>query len=264
MLEIKRITSRENRRVVRARRIRDGREPAWIFIEGKRLAREAISSGLEIDECFVVEDLGDTKLLDLLEKNGIEISELPRDLMRSISATEQPQGIILIARRPSHRNFDLRTDGHAVPVYVYLHEVNNPSNLGAVLRCVEASGAAGVFVSANSADVYSPKALRSSMGSAFRMNIAENVILSDVITMARQAGLGCLAVDASGSGSYLEIDWRQPHLLVFGSEAHGLSDDQLRSIGRSINIPMEQPVESLNLAVAAGVVLFEAKRRQKN
>ena len=262
MLEIKRITSRENRRLVWARRIRDGREPDWIFIEGRRLVGEAIRSGVDIEECFVVEEFGDKELLAPLAKRGIDISELPGDLMRSVSATEQPQGIILIARRPSHGIIDLETDGFAIPIFVYLNEVNNPSNLGAVLRSVEASGAAGVFVSANSADVYSPRALRASMGAAFRLNIAGNTVLDDVISMARKGGFACIAVDASGGGSYLEVDWKQPHLLVFGSEAHGLSEDQLRAIGRSIRIPMEQPVESLNLAVAAGIVLFEARRRQ--
>lgn len=263
MHEIKRITSRENRLLVNARKVRDGRDPSQIFIEGRRLAAEALLSGITVRQCFITPDLSDEMLLDTVIQSGVETAELPLALLRSITDTEQPQGIVLLAERPmtSLINFDL--GAAPVPVFVFLHEVNNPSNLGAVLRSVEASGAGGVFVSRRSADVFSPKALRASMGSAFRLRIAENADLDDVLYRARVAGIDCLAVDNMAKIEYCDLDWKDPHLLVFGSEAHGLSERDLRSIGASVRIPMENEVESLNLAVAAGVVLFEARRQVK-
>jgi RNA methyltransferase, TrmH family len=263
MPEIKRITSRENRRLVYARKVRDGHEPSEIFIEGRRLAAEALRSDISIRECFIAEDLSDTALRDSVIDNGIEVTELPSSLFRSITATEHPQGIVLLAERPltSFTNFDPEKD--SVPIFVFLHEINNPSNLGAILRSVEASGAGGVFISRRSADVFSPKALRASMGSAFRVKIVENAELDEILENARAAGFECLAADNRAEIEYFNIDWKRPHLLVFGSEAHGLDEQELRSIGGGIRIPMEPSAESLNLAVAAGIVLFEARRQVK-
>jgi RNA methyltransferase, TrmH family len=261
MLEKKRITSRENRRLVHARKVRDGREPGQIFIEGRRLAAEAFGSGINIRECFISDDLSDKMLVDSILRSGAEVAVMSPSLFRSISATEHPQGIVLLADRPlpSLVNFDLNEV--LVPVYLYLHEINNPANLGAILRTAEASGSGGVFISKRSADVFSPKSLRASMGAAFRVRIAENADLDDVLQRARVADLECLAVDTLGRTEYFDVDWKNPHLLVFGSEAHGLTERELQAIGRGIRIPMESAAESLNLAVAAGIVLFEARRQ---
>ena len=263
MPEFKRIVSRDNRRLVHARKVRDGREPSEIFIEGRRLAAEALRSDITIRECFVAEDFSDEAIFDSIITNGIDVTELPPSLFRSISATEHPQGIVLLAERPMTSLISFDLSELLVPVFVYLHEINNPSNLGAILRSVEASGAAGVFVSTRSADVFSPKALRASMGSAFRLKIAENAVLNEVLVSARSAGFECLAVDNLAKIEYFDVDWKKRHLLVFGSEAHGINEQALSSIGGGIRIPMENSVESLNLAVAAGIVLFEARRQVK-
>ena len=260
-MNLKTITSRENQRLINARKVRDGRVHDLIFIEGRRLAKEALGSDLKITECFISHEFGDTRLLDSVAKLEIDIAQLSAPLFRSIAGTDQPQGIILLAQRPdeSFRMTDpLNTD---VPVFIFLNKVNNPSNLGAVLRTADASGAGGVVVSGNSADVYSPKALRASMGSAFRIPVRVDAELSELISDARELGVNCLAVDSKAGKSYLDVDWSKPHLLVFGSEAHGLSENDIGKVGNAISIPMNEAVESLNLAVAAGIILFEARRQ---
>jgi TrmH family RNA methyltransferase len=261
-MELQRITSRENRRLIHARKVRDGKERGQIFIEGRRLAAEALRSDIRINDCFVAESFEDGELVDQITEKGIEIWELSASLFRSIAATEQPQGIVLLADRPINPIKDFNLPQVTLPVFLFLHEINNPSNLGAILRSGEAAGAGGVFISKNSADLFSPKALRASMGAAFRIRATENVDLEEVLGRARAGGLTCLAVDRLAGTSYLQIDWKKgPHLLVFGSEAHGLSSRELDLIGDGISIPMDNSVESLNLAVAAGIILFEAKRR---
>ncbi len=261
MLEINRITSRENRRLILARKVRDGKEGGLIFIEGRRLSVEALRSDISIEECFISEDFGDDELVTSILEKGIGVAELPSSIFVSIAATENPQGIILLAERPVLPIENFWTDEAALPLFLFLKEINNPSNLGAILRTVEAAGAGGVFISTNSADVFSPKALRASMGAAFRVRIMENADLESLIGQAKSGGIGCLALDASAAADYLDVDWQEPHLLVFGSEAHGLSETELELIGGSIAIPMKNSVESLNLSVAAAIVLFEAKRQ---
>jgi TrmH family RNA methyltransferase len=178
-------------------------------------------------------------------------------IFRSIADTENPQGIIVLARKPigSLGNF-------LQGLIVLLHRVNNPSNLGAVVRTAEAAGAAGLITTAGSADAFSPKSLRASMGSAFRLPIVEGVDLEDAIVWAKERGLVSTAADITGKADYTGVDWKVPRLLVFGSEAHGLDERELASIDETILVQMENEVESLNLAVTSGIILFEAKRQR--
>ena len=258
---LQRVRSRENKRLIGARKVRDGKDRDLVFIEGRRLVGEALSSGIQIVECFIVEGFSDQELLASIQKLNIDIVELPPTLFRSLAATDQPQGIILLADRPVGSLKITNWRRYRVPLYLYLSEVSNPSNLGAILRTVEAAGAAGVFTSMNSADAFSPKSIRASMGAAFRVPVSPESNIEGVVLSARAAGVKCLALDAAADKSYLDVDWKKPHVLICGSEAHGLTEREFDLVDATVSIPMEPPVESLNLAVAAGIILFEARRR---
>ena len=260
------IKSRDNAKLKFARRVRDGKETGHIFIEGARLCGEAVGSDLSVTAAFMSDKLGlDTDLQQALKKKNAEMYSVSDSLLGSIADTKTPQGIVLIADRPKPQALNdlLSTENvdRAVPLWVYLCEVNNPSNLGAVMRTAEAAGVMGVIVSLNSADPYSPKSLRASMGSAFRVPIVEDVGIDLALATAKKKGIETIAVDARGEKSYLDVDWNTPSLLVFGSEAQGLSEEVLSSADERIKIPMDGNVESLNLAVSAGIILFEAKRQ---
>lgn len=247
------IRSRDNSRLKLVRAVRDGRESEFIFIEGTRLVHEAIKSGVNLEQVFVAEGVDPAaKIPSLADWTFVE-----RRLFDSVSDTENSQGIIAIARRPPTYIERVR-DG----LVVLLHRVNNPSNLGAVVRTAEAAGCAGLITTRGSADAFSPKALRSSMGSAFRLPIIEKWTFDDAIAWARSRGMVTTAADISGSAKYTDAEWTVPKLVVFGSEAHGLDERELAMIDEKIIIPMENEVESLNLAVSSGVVLFEAKRQR--
>lgn len=252
-----RISSRDNRRLVALRKVRDGKDGSAIFIEGVRLCNEALRSDLVIEDRFIAESFADTAGV------GRGATVVADRIFRSVSDTPAPQGLILTARRPVSSLHDLAQRLSATaPVVVFLSEINNPSNLGAVVRAAEAAGAPGIITSPNSADPYSPKALRASMGSAFRMPVVEGVHLNEACHWATGQGMTTLALDVRGNKSYTDVDWRRPSMVIFGSEAHGLSSDELGRVDQSIVIPMEREVESLNLSVAAGVVLFEARRHR--
>lgn len=264
MSEIVKIMSRDNRRLVNARNVRNGRSNAQIFIEGRRLASEALRSGIVLSECFIADNFGDSKLLNDLRAVVDSVFEIPAKIFSSITDTEQTQGIVLLAERPITAKSDIEKSlgSGSIPLVLFLKEINNPSNLGAILRSAEAAGVAGVITSKGSADPYSAKALRSAMGSGFRISIWENVTLEETLEWSKSLGLVSTAADISGEFSYTEIEWRLPRLLIFGSEARGLSYDQLEKIEQKVTIPMQNGVESLNLAVSAAVIMFEAQRQK--
>jgi len=259
---MERITSRDNQRLAAVRKVRDGIDKDAIFIEGKRLAKEALRSGLSISECYFSDALDEKRLINDL-KTAVEAVTIVAEMaFASIADTKNSQGIVLLAKRPKWSLNDLTTRlrGDALPLIVYLDEINNPANLGSVVRTAEAAAVAGLMLSPGSTDAYSAKAIRGSMGSAFRLPVVEAVEFDAALAFAADNGLTTIAADAHSAPSYASIDWRAPHLLVLGSEAHGIRSRNLERISERIQIPIGD-VESLNLAVAAGIILFEAKRQ---
>lgn len=268
MYDVEKITSRDNQCIVNARKVRDGKDTSRIFIEGRRLVEEAVRSAVAIDECFYVDGFRDPELLTAIAARTPKMAEIPERIFRSLADTDNSQGVILIAERPNKGSTAikecLKTRTSALPIVLFLKEINNPSNLGAILRTAEAAGVAGVVISENSADVYSPKSLRAAMGASFRLPIWDRAGFGEILDWAKNWDLVSTAADVGATKSYIQIDWRQPRLLIFGSEAHGLSESELKGIDEQLKIPMESVVESLNLAVSAGVILFEARRQFAN
>lgn len=261
------ITSRDNQKLKFARAIRDGREPDFIFIEGARLAEEVYNSDLEIQDVFISEafQARDNTEIEVKWAKRCQVSVVTDRLFDSIADTKNPQGIIIIAKRPyatlvSIEGAVINRSG-GVPIVIFLKEINNPSNLGAILRTAEAAGVMGVVVSGNSADAFSPKALRAAMGSSLRLYVVENADLNETLAWAGPIGLTPTAADTHGQESYTELDWKKPRLLIFGSEATGLNAKEREEIEEITYIPMASDVESLNLAVSCGIILFEAKRQ---
>ena len=254
------ITSRDNRRLIDARKVRDGKVRELIFLEGRRLVGEALRSEIELAECFAADSFDDGELLAKIASR-CDVRRVADNSFRSITDTESPQGIALIAQRPGSTLAALDVGSADVPVVVFLKEANNPSNLGAIFRTAEAAGIAGVIVSENSADAFSPKANRAAMGANLRLPVVEGVSFEAALDWARDNGLAATATGASGAVRYDDLDWTKPRLLVLGSEARGLSGRELADVDETVTIPMADGVESLNLGVAAGILLFEARRQ---
>lgn len=261
------LTSRDNERLKSARKVRDGKTDGMIFIEGVRLAEETMRSDIKISECFVSDEFEidgrRRELHDDLIRMGISITEVSSNIFRSIADTANTQGIVLLAKRPSGSKEEIVQNLLNSQIVVFLHEVGDPSNLGGILRAAEAAGVAGVIVSNGSVDVFSPKAVRAAMGSSFRLPIWEKADFDEVLLWSIDQGLKTTAADISANKSYSQIEWKIPRLLIFGSEAHGLHMDTLERIEELVQIPMENDVESLNLAVSCGIILFEAKRQRE-
>ena len=260
------ITSRDNQRLKHAKRVRDGLIEDSIFIEGLRLAEEVLRSNLKTSEVFFTESFAESErgqaLLCKYENHNL--AQVSDKIFDSLSDTKNAQGIIVICEKPeTDKNFVGINlfEPTKLPLVILLHRINNPSNLGAILRSSEAVNVAGVILTKDSADVFSPKALRGAMGASLRLPIWTGTDFSEILDWAKAKNLVSVCADVNAKKSYLKINWKKPHLLIFGSEAHGLSADERAKINESLLIPMVNEVESLNLAVSCGVILFEAKRQ---
>lgn len=240
-----------------------------IFVEGARLAEEILHSELKIFDILLTESFRQTergqKFLQIIKNKTDNLAEVPEKIFNSISDTKNSQGIIVIAAKPATGKIiieaNLPTNERRLPLFILLHQINNPSNLGAILRSAEAADISGVISTENSADVFSPKALRGAMGATFRLPIWTNADFSEVLNWSKKKNLISVCADINAKKSYLNVDWKKPRLLIFGSEARGLNAEEHEKIDESLIIPMENNVESLNLAVSCGVILFEAKRQ---
>lgn len=260
------IASRDNQRLKYARRVRDGQEEDFIFVEGARLAEEVLRSNLQISDVLLTENFARSERGHSFLQTSKEVNygEVSQSIFDSLSDTKNSQGIIVICEKPPigkifiERNL---SSNNKLSLVVLLHQINNPANLGAILRTCEAANVSGVVITKNSADAFSPKSLRGAMGAALRLAIWKDAEFSEVLNWARKNRLISVCADVNAKKSYLEVDWKTPRLLIFGSEAHGLSAEERSAIDESLLIPMENAVESLNLAVSCGVILFEAKRQ---
>jgi RNA methyltransferase, TrmH family len=266
LFKMLKISSRDNPKIKQARKVRDGLIDELIFVEGVRLAEEVSRSGLNISDVLYTENFAQTergaKFLKTAETSNL--TEVSDKVFDSLADTKNSQGIILICEKPLTDQSIIEeklSEMSKVPLIVLLHQINNPANLGAILRTCEAVDVSGVITTKDSANAFSPKSLRGAMGASLRLPMWTNADFFEVLSWAKLNNFTSVCADVSATKSYLEIDWNKPRLLVFGSEAHGLSAEEFKEVDQSLLIPMENSVESLNLAVSAGVILFEAKRQ---
>lgn len=245
------ITSRANPLMVRVRKLgasRSFRRETGEFLgDGVKLLEEAVRWGADLTA--VVYTAG-TALPEL--PAGVRLAEVPEDVMKSISPMEAPQGALFTARCP----------GGALPKalsgrrYLALEGVQDPGNVGTIVRTADAFEADGVFLLPGCADLWNPKTVRSSMGAVFRLP-AWNCSLEELHALAEEAGLP-LAGSAlrEDTPDIREADLRRAVILV-GSEGRGLSGAALALCAQTVRIPMGPRCESLNAAVAAAVLLWE-------
>lgn len=262
------ITSRDNSLLRQARAVRDGKVDELIFVEGLRLCEEALRSDLTIEAVIVSEELAQKEkaasLLAELRKTSERTATVSEKLLESISYTKTPQGIVVLASRPrsSADHFAAKQNDNAL--IVVMHRINNPVNVGAILRTAEAAGATGAIAIQDTSDPFSPKSLRGAMGSAFRLPVWSGPTYREAIDWCSQRDIQVICADVNADTDYDEVDWQRPSALVLGPESSGLSREELSEADHSVRIPMRGPAESLNVAVATGVLLYEAARQRSS
>ena len=260
------ITSRDNSLLRQARAVRDGKVDDSIYIEGLRLSEEALRSGLQIQAVIYSGQLAKkdraAQLIRELEAVAEKTAVVSEKLLESISYTKTPQGVVVIADRPviDSQNFVARQGDN--PFLIILHRINNPVNVGAILRTAEAAGSTGVITTEGTADPFSPKALRGAMGAVFRLPIWTGATYPQAIEWCRDNKMQSICADVHAAQNYTEVGWNGPTAIVMGAESAGLSPEEMSLTDHSVRIPMKGATESLNVAVAAGILLYEAGRHR--
>jgi TrmH family RNA methyltransferase len=264
------VQSRQNARVkdLRAGLHGNGRTPSGgIAIEGAHLVIEALRSGLRLHTIFIrsgsetlLETVGQAANLDSATLDGVtDILELPDDVFLSAVATEHPQGIAALAAAPQFTVDDLFLAPR--PLLLVLAGLQDPGNLGTLVRSAEAFGAAGILALAGTVSCWNPKALRASSGSAFRMPIL-SLPEEAAVAALRAHRVVIYAAVASGGTIASEAALHYASALVIGNEGAGLPPSLLAAASHRITLPCPGPVESLNAAVAGSLLLYEASRQR--
>jgi TrmH family RNA methyltransferase len=258
------ITSAHNSRIAQVRRLlekrRERQESGLFVIEGVRLVEEAWRCGWKMEFALYSKAISDRGLAlkgELIAR-GVAIEEVEADLLNRVSDTETCQGVLAVVHfqeqlMPARLNFILVAD-----------RVRDPGNLGTLLRSAASAGAQGVVLAPGCADAFSPKVLRAGMGAHFRMPLLEHS-WQQIDGMAHSPITGHLAIflaEAEGGQPYYLTDLRQPVMLVIGGEAEGVSDEARKLADGLVTIPMPGRSESLNAAVAAGILLFDVVRQR--
>jgi TrmH family RNA methyltransferase len=180
----------------------------------------------------------------------------------SLSDTKTPQGIVLLAQRRATDRVTFEKSLRPNSLLVVLHRINNPANAGAMLRVAEAAGATGVIATAGTTDLLSPRALRGAMGSSFRLPLWTNADFAEVVAWCGAHRIRTVSADLAARQAHTDLVWTGAYAVLMGAEAGGLADEEARAADERIRIPMQPPVESLNVAVALAVILYEAARQR--
>lgn len=194
---------------------------------------------------------------------GIEdIQTVTEEVLKAMSDTQTPQGILAVARMYQYSMEDLMESGRPALLMI-LETIQDPGNLGTILRAGEGAGVTGVIMDQATADIYNPKVIRSTMGSVYRVPFVYTEDLPETLTGLKGRGVRLLAAHLKGSADYDQEDYSGDTGFLIGNEARGLKEETAAMADRFIRIPMAGKVESLNAAVAASILMFEAARQRR-
>ena len=260
------ITSFKNARLKLYREVREGKHEGMILAEGVLLCEEAMGAGLEIEEVLIAPRLFVSErgaaLASELQMGTIRFLDTTDEIMEKLSALSTHQGVMLVARIPDWKPEDfLRGDS---PFLLVACGVQDPGNLGGLVRTAEAAGASGFIALRGSAHPYRDKAVRGSSGSCFRMPCWPQASAEEVLEFFEKHEVTLITTESGAGQSLWELDFgKAPQAFLLGSEGGGVPKRLREHASLALKIPMQEPVESLNVSVAAGLVLFELRRRQQ-
>lgn len=260
------ITSTSNtrmKRLVNLRKKRRARDEEGVFlVEGIRMFREVPPDKLQ--EVFVSESFykKEKETVEKVLARGNIRAELVSDTVFShISDTKTPQGILCVVKQMDH-TLNSMIKGEQRHLLV-LDNLQDPGNLGTIVRTAEGAGVNGVIMSADCVDIYNPKTIRSTMGSVYRMPFCYAENLEEAIEKIKEAGIHTYAAHLLGENDYDQEDYRTSCAFFIGNEGNGLREEIAQAAQTYVKIPMSGQVESLNAAIAASVLMFEVRRQRK-
>lgn len=255
------ITSKDNEIIKHIKKLKDKKErdiSGEFIVEGIKMLEEAINEGADIKTVVVCDDcLGNSKIAtDLLYEIAKEnIIYVPEKIFKLISDVKTPQGILAIIKKNDENK--IKYDDN---LFLILDNIQDPGNLGTIIRTADSINLKQIIVPVGSADCYNPKVVRSSMGAIFRVRVIEVQNLPNTIKEMKKNNIKILATDLRTDKSIYDVEYNKS-AIVIGNEANGVSEEVLALADERIKIPMEGKTESLNAAVATGIILYNAVRK---
>ena len=234
---------------------RERRRTGLFVAEGERLVFDAPVEAVE--SVFVTQDFYEKHQAGLEKFSDVQI--VTDQLLKSVSDTKTPQGIIAIVRKPV---FDVNLSAPGADFFMLLEDVQDPGNMGTIMRTAEGAGVGFVFVSKGCVDLFNPKTVRSTMGSIFRVPHMVCDDLCDITDSLKKSGVSVYAAHLKGKRTCFEPDYTSPSAFMIGNEGNGLSDKLADRATELLKIPMEGRLESLNASVAASILMYETLRQR--
>ncbi|OFV93647.1 MAG: hypothetical protein A3G76_06085 [Acidobacteria bacterium RIFCSPLOWO2_12_FULL_65_11] len=261
---MRRITSRHNPIVARFRTVARGETADLLLLDGVHLVLEAMAAGLPIRQAVFLADAADRPELQTLsarlQQLHVATVTAGAPVMHALSPVRSSSPVVAVADRPRGEAGHVYRD---TPLAIVAVDVQDPGNLGAIVRVAEAGGATGVVATGASADPFGWKALRGSMGSALRLPIVSSPDGIAAIGEARRHFCRVIATVPRRGRSLFEVDLTGPVAVLIGGEGQGLTPSLVEAADERVTIPMQPPVESLNAAVTAALVVYEARRQRQ-
>jgi RNA methyltransferase, TrmH family len=280
---MERISSRQNAIVKRFRELartsrhvpldaddtRRGGHAVDVLLDGEHLVQEALLCDIRVEiAAFSERQINNVlspaaRMAKDIKKRGGRVLIVSDQVLAAMSPVQHPSGVVAIARaRPADVRVVMATVTD-LPLVLVLAGLQDPGNVGAIVRAAAAFGASGIVAIEGSANPFSWKALRGSMGGTFRLPIAARGSLAEVVASANELGVRLVAAVPRGGTPLPKLDLRKPTAIVLGGEGAGVSQTTMAAVQETVTIPMRPPVESLNVAIAAALVLYEATRQRQ-
>lgn len=245
------------------------REDGVFIIEGMKMLREA--PVLQVSEVFVTERFADSAGEDdkeILWRYGAEL--VSEEVMNKMSDTQTPQGVLAVIRHYDY-TIDEVLEGYSAgedgknnkALLLVLENIQDPGNLGTMLRSGEGAGVTGVIMTKGCADIYNPKVIRSTMGSIFRVPYIYVDSAAEIVKELGEKGIHTYAAHLKGERNYDTFDYTLPTAFLIGNEGKGLTDETTQAAEKKVIIPMKGEVESLNAAISSAILTYEAARQRR-
>ena len=227
------------------------------LIEGYRLVQEAFKANLDVEYLFIGSNEEEEKYNDYISKYiyNTKVYRLREDLLKELCSTEQPQGVVAVVNMKS---MNIENEGN---FYLLCDKVQDPGNLGTIIRTAHAAGVDGIILTKGTVDVYNDKTIRSTMGSLFYIPIIIDDENNSVIKELINKGFSLLSTSLEGDRDFFEEDLSGKIIISVGNEGNGVSDEIYSLSDKKVKIPMPGGAESLNVAIATSIILYEKVRQ---
>lgn len=239
---------------------RQRKKDGLFLIEGKRELSLAIKGGYKIETLLFFPDLFSESEAKAMNTYGIEIIEISKDVFQKLAHRDTTEGIIAVVKSKTHQLEDLKFSSKN-PLILVAEAPEKPGNIGALLRTADAANVDAVIIANPKSDLYNPNIIRSSVGCVFTKDIAM-ASTQDAIAFLKTYNFNIFSAILQESQPYHTQDYTLPTAIVVGTEATGLTEDWRIAATQNVSIPMQGIIDSMNVSVAAGILIFEAKRQR--